>query len=203
MNRTVKPVALCTLLALLALSGCFGDDPDPDPIVEEPAPPVTATSVTPLAETVLVSAPEHRIAEFMVSRNPNDPDHLITAYGDYDSPGGVLNCAFSVSFDGGATWAVSEPVPEFSKPALQFDGWVDFDEWGGVHATCIEQVGPEAGSTEAWPYYFNSADGGLTWSQALHVPTDPPTRSTDKTVLGVGRDGTVYVGLSGLVGMSK
>lgn len=200
MSRTA--FAIVCMLSALAVAGCLGG-PEAEPFPEPQPTPARISAIKPLADTVLVSAPEHRIAEFMVNRNPNDADHLITAYGDYDSPGGVLNCAFSVSFDGGASWTVSEPVPDFSKPSLQFDGWVDFDEWGGVHATCIEQIGPDAATAEAWPYYFNSADGGLTWSQALHVPTDPPTRSTDKTVLGVGRDGTVYVGVSGLVGMTK
>lgn len=201
MNRT--PLAVACLLAALAFAGCFGGGDEPAPTPEPEPVPVRIATIKPLADTVLVSTPEHRIAEFMVNRNPNDPDHLVAAYGDYDSPGGVLNCAFSVSFDGGASWTVSEPVPDFSKPSLQFDGWVDFDEWGGVHATCIEQIGPDAATTEAWPYYFNSKDGGLTWSQAIHVATDPPGDSTDKTVLGVGRDGTVYVGVDGMVGMTN
>lgn len=138
----------------------------------------------------------------MVNRDPNDPDHLVTAFGDYDSPGGVLNCAFAVSFDGGATWTASEPVPGFSGPYLQFDGWVDFDEQGGVHAICIRQAGPGA-TTEAWPYYFRSADGGLTWTEAQHIPTQVPDDSTDKTVLAVGRDGTVYAAVSNLVGTTR
>lgn len=197
-----RAAALTALVGLLAAAGCLDDGPSETEGTGDQA-TGRISRIAPVADTVLVSAPEHRIAEFMVNRNPNDPDHLVTAYGDYDSPGGVLNCAFSVSFDGGASWTVSAPVPGFSSPHLQFDGWVDFDEWGGVHATCIEQVGDEAGTTEAWPYYFNSRDGGLTWSEAQHVPTDPPTRSTDKTVLGVGRDGTVYVGVSGLVGTTR
>lgn len=204
MPRDAQALATTALLALtlLASAGCLEGD---GPASEDPSTSAgpRLSSVTAAGERTLVSAPEHRIAEFMVNRDPNDPLHLVAAYGDYDSPGGVLNCAFSVSFDGGATWTVSEPVPGFSKPSLQFDGWVDFDEWGGVHATCIEQAPADAPGPEAWPYYFSSRDGGLTWGGAIHVPTDPPTRSTDKTVLGVGRDGTVYVGVSGLVGMTR
>jgi hypothetical protein len=198
-NKT--PVAIACLLAALAFAGCLADDAAPAPPQEQPG-PSAATAITALAEPVLVTLPEHRIAEFMVARNPNDPDHLVTAYGDYDSYGGVLNCGFSVSRDGGATWTVSEPIEGFSGPYLQFDGWVDFDEWGGVHAICLMQGGP--GSVqEAWPYYFNSADGGLTWTNVLHIPTEPAGRSTDKSVLAVGRDGTVYAAVSGLVGTTK
>lgn len=195
------PLALAAL-SCLAVAGCFGgDDPAPAP-PPEPEPAVPATSITALAETVLVTLPGHRIAEFMVQRNPHDVDHLVTAYGDYDSYGGVLNCGFAVSRDGGSSWTVSEPIAGFSGPYLQFDGWVDFDEWGGVHAICLMQGGP--GSTqESWPYYFNSADGGLTWTNVLHIPTAVPNDSTDKSVLGVGRDGTVYAASGGMVGTTK
>lgn len=192
------------LVLFVVASGCFGgSDGDDDAVdtVTPPAPPIS--TITPLAAQVLVSTPEHRIAEFMVARDPNDADHLVTAFGDYDSPGGLLNCAFAVSFDGGATWRVSDPVLGLSGPYLEFDGWVDFDEFGGVHAICIIQGGPGTIEPSAWPMYFHSADGGVTWSEAQHIPTDPPGRSTDKSVLGVGRDGTVYGAVSGLVGTTK
>jgi hypothetical protein len=194
-----RSLASFTLVLLVLLSGCFDGGSDAGPDTDQPVPPSAALAVTPLADTVLVSTPEHRIAEFMVNRNPNDPDHLVTAYGDYDSPGGVLNCGFAVSRDGGATWTVSSPIEGFSGPYLQFDGWVDFDEWGGVHGTCLMQGGP--GSVqESWPYYFSSADGGLTWTNVQHIPTDPEGASLDKGVLGVGRDGRVYVAVGGWVG---
>ena len=198
MTRT-GPVALA--LAVM-LSGCLGTTDADDATAEGGDPSVDVPSLTPLEEPVLVSPPGNRIAEFMVARNPHDPDHLVTAFGDYDSPGGVLNCAFAVSFDGGRTWRVSEPVPGFSGPYLQFDGWVDFDEHGGVHAICLRQAGPGA-TTEAWPYHFRSRDGGLSWGEAARIPTDPPERSTDKSVLGVGRDGTIYGAVSGMVGRSR
>jgi hypothetical protein len=197
LNRS--PFAVACLLAAFAVAGCFGGSDEAATPVEPRSPAVPITAIAPLGEPVLASLPEHRIAEFMVNRNPNDPDHLVAAYGDYDSYGGVLNCGFSVSRDGGATWTVSEPIEGFAGPYLQFDGWVDFDEWGGVHATCLMQGGPGS-VTESWPYYFNSADGGLTWTNVLHIPTDPDGASLDKGVLGVGRDGRVYVAVGGWVG---
>jgi hypothetical protein len=200
-NSVARPALGFLAAALLLSSGCLDASGPSGSEVRGDVPAVGA--ILALDDTVLVSAPGHRIAEFMVQRNPNDPDHLVTAYGDYDSYGGVLNCGFSVSFDGGASWRVSGPVPDLSGPYLGFDGWVDFDEWGGVHAICIQQVGPEAEQTEAWPFYFSSDEGGLTWSEAMRIPTDPPGRSTDKSVLAVGRDGTVYGAVSGLVGSTK
>lgn len=191
------------LVLLVALSGCFGGGSGPGDDDEPVTPKAPITAITPIGETVLVDLPGHRIAEFMVARNPNDPMHLITAYGDYDSPGGVLNCAFAVSRDGGKSWTVSDPIPGFGGPYLEFDGWIDFDEWGGVHGVCIQQAAKGAPDAQAWTYYFNSADGGMTWSAAQHIPTDPPTRSTDKSVVAVGRDGTVYAGTSGLIGTTK
>lgn len=187
----------------VALAGCSsGPEEGEAPQGGAADGPVGAPSATPDGEPTRVSTPGNRIAEFMVTRNPHDPDHLVTAFGDYDSPGGVLNCAFAVSFDGGSTWEVSEPVPGFSGPYLQFDGWVDFDGHGGVHAICLRQAGPEA-TTEAWPFYLHSTDGGLSWGEATRIPTDPPDRSTDKSVLGVGKDGTIYGAVSGLVGTSR
>lgn len=193
--RAFAALAAVTLLLTLAVSGCLGDEPGPEPGVGGPAPPLTANSITPLAETVLVSAPEHRIAEFMVNRDPNDPDRLITAYGDYDSPGGVLNCGFSVSTDGGRSWTVSSPIPDFSGPYLQFDGWVDFDEWGGAQGICLMQGGPGS-TTQSVAYYIHSADGGLTWEPPVVIP---PGGSTDKTTAVVARDGTVYLASSDMV----
>lgn len=191
----VSRSAALVAVVFVALSGCASDEPNDDGASLGPA---SISRIEALGDATLVSTPGNRIAEFMVARDPHDADHLVTAYGDYDSPGGVLNCAFSVSFDGGASWTVSEPVPGFSGPYLQFDGWVDFDKHGGVHAVCLRQAGPGA-TTEAWLYYFRSDDGGLTWSEAMQVPTEPPDRSTDKSVLAVGRDGTVYAAVSGLV----
>lgn len=195
----VRALPLLAVAVLLPLAGCLDDDSGPAPAGDEPSTPVSASSVTALAETVRVTLEGHRIAEFMVQRNPNDPDHLVTAYGDYDSYGGVLNCGFAVSRDGGESWTVSEPIEGFAGPYLQFDGWVDFDEWGGVHGTCLMQGGPGS-QTESWPYYFSSADGGVTWTNVQHIPTDPPGASLDKGVLGVGRDGRVYVAVGGWVG---
>ena len=186
-------------LAALLLSGCFnggGGHGTPDVIL------AAIPTLVPLGEPAHVSTPGHRVAEFMVNRDPNDPDHLVTAFGDYDSPGGVLNCAFAASFDGGRTWTVSKPVPGFSGPYLQFDGWVDFDERGGAHAICLRQGGP--GSTaQSWPFYVHSADGGLSWTEAQRIPTQVPDESTDKTTLAVGRDGTVYAAVSNLVGTTR
>lgn len=192
MNRAV---VLSALLTALLASGCLGSGKEPTPPTDDAPASLSATSLVPIADTVLVSAPDHRIAEFMVNRNPNDPDHLVTAYGDYDSPGGVLNCGFSVSVDGGRSWTVSEPIPGFSGPYLQFDGWVDFDEWGGVHGICLMQAGPGS-TTESVAYYIHSPDGGFTWKTPTVVP---PGGSTDKTAAAVGRDGTVYLASSGVV----
>lgn len=196
-------ILVALMLTVIGLAGCSNapapaDGPPADTAQEAAA----IAAAVPLAEPTLISTQGNRIAEFMVARNPHDPDHLVTAFGDYDSPGGVLNCAFAVSRDGGASWTVSDPVPGFSGPYLQFDGWVDFDEFGGVHAICLRQAGPGA-TTQAWPYHFRSADGGLSWSEAIRIPTEQPDRSTDKSVLAVGRDGTIYGAVSGLVGTSR
>lgn len=195
----MRAASAAIALAALLLSGCFGGGGDGGPSDGASA---AVPALTPLGQPVHVSTPGHRVAEFMVNRDPNDADHLVTAFGDYDSPGGLLNCAFAVSFDGGQSWTVSEPVPGFSGPYLQFDGWVDFDGHGGAHAICLRQAGP--GSTaEAWPFYLHSKDGGLTWGEARRIPTQAPDESTDKTTLAVGRDGTVYAAVSNLVGTTR
>jgi hypothetical protein len=197
---TPKAAAALAALAVAALllAGCLGGSPGGETEAVVPA----GVTLAALGAPTLVSAPGHRVAEFMVARNPHDPMHLVAAFGDYDSPGGVLNCAFAASFDGGQRWTVSDPVPGFSGPYLQFDGWVDFDGHGGVHAICIQQAGPGA-TAQAWPFHFRSADGGLTWGEARRIPTEVPDRSTDKTVLGAGRDGTLYAAVSNLVGTSR
>jgi hypothetical protein len=200
----MRQVVLALVAAALVLAGCLGSPSQPgtSATATMTTAPGSITALRPLAEATHVSTAGRRVAEFMVAQDPADANHLVTAFGDYDSPGGMLNCAFAASFDGGATWSVSSPVPGFSGPYLQFDGWVGFDRDGGVDAVCLRESGPGT-TTETWPYYFRSLDGGRTWSEAQHVPTDPATLSTDKTVLGVGRDGTVFAAVSNLVGTTQ
>ncbi|MBI2077160.1 MAG: exo-alpha-sialidase [Euryarchaeota archaeon] len=155
-----------------------------------PGVPSPITKVTALAEKVLVSPAGHRMAEFMVARNPLDANHLILAAHDYDHLGtGTMSCVLYVSKDGGASWKQSNPIPGLNRPHLQFDGWVSFDAKGVAHFVCLDydRFNP---APQTWAYYSNSADGGLTWAPATVVQ---PMGGCDKTSLHAARDGRVYL----------
>lgn len=195
--------ALALFLAL-ALAGCLTESGStstkkslggPDQKRPTSVPP-TISKLVPVAPQVLVSPAGHRMAEFMVARNPLDANHLILAALDYDSGTGTLACVLYVSRDGGATWAQSQPVPGLQRSHLQFDGWVSFDLKGVAHFICLDTAG-QTGQT--FPYYSHSTDGGTTWSPAVHIPTATDGQSTDKSSIHAGRDGTVYAAFSGQV----
>lgn len=166
-------------------------------------PPVTAatpvkpiTKLAPVAPQVLVSPAGHRLAEFMVARNPTDPNNLVLAAHDYDHLGtGTMSCVIYVSRDGGASWKQSGPIPGLNRPHLQFDGWVSFDMNGVAHFVCLDYNQPAP--PRSIPYYSHSTDGGATWAPAILV--QPIGGGCDKSALHAAVDGRVYIMCSGSI----
>lgn len=156
----------------------------------------TIEAIAAVAPQVLVSPEGHRMAEYMVARNPLDADHLILAAHDYDAGTGTLTCVLFVTRDGGLTWKQSQPIPGLDRPHLQFDGWVSFDRQGVAHYICLDTAGTQG---QTWPYYSHSTDGGDTWAPAVLIPTQTEGQSIDKSALIAASDGTVYAAFSGQV----
>ncbi|HLE47224.1 MAG TPA: sialidase family protein [Candidatus Thermoplasmatota archaeon] len=191
-------LAIAAAFLLLTLGGCLDDSGSASykkvaggkAAGAAPELPKPITAVTPIAPNVLVSPAGHRMAEFMVARNPLDANHLILAAHDYDHLGtGTLSCVLYVSRDGGASWKQSNPIPGLNRPHLQFDGWVSFDMSGVAHFVCLDydRFNP---APQTWAYYSNSDDGGMTWKPATVVQ---PMGGCDKTSLHAARDGRVYL----------
>jgi hypothetical protein len=151
------------------------------------------TALVGAEKQVLVSPPGHRLAEFMVAKNPKDPNNLVIGSQDYDSSAsGTMQCVVYVSKDGGATWAQSKPIPGLDRPHLQFDNWISFDQQGVAHLICLDY----ANGASTQPFYSNSADGGITWAPATQIQT---LGNCDKSALHAARDGRVYAACSSRV----
>lgn len=196
----MRRFAALWLLSAMVLAGCLGGTPtdadEPDDDSDAFAAPGPITAVTPVGEDVLVSPPGHRMAEFMITSNPLDPDHLALGVMDYDSGSGGLACVIYISHDGGKTWVESEKVPGLERPHLQFDQWVSFDRDGVLHYLCLDTAGNGEEALQTWPYYSYSEDGGTSWAPAVLIPRPG---SIDKSALIAGSDGRVYAAFSGYV----
>lgn len=187
------------MLACVAMAGCLSPGEGQAADVGGPGPTLTPPAFDDLvmvSDAALVSAPGHRMAEFMVTSNPNDPDHLALGVMDYDSGSGGLACLVYVSHDGGRSWSLSQKVPGLDRAHLQFDQWVSFDRDGVLHYICLDTAGNGQQALETWPYYSYSEDGGHTWQPAVLIPRPG---SIDKSALVAASDGRVYAAFSGYV----
>jgi hypothetical protein len=101
--------------------------------------------------------------ETMIAVNPNDPQHLVATWIDWDSPRGQRNAVFHArSLDGGATWQTAETtVPGGPGTWTRIDPAVTFDGLGNVFSIFST---PENLTDSVW--VLRSTDGGLTFTGA-------------------------------------
>jgi len=99
--------------------------------------------------------------EVSIALNPLNPNNLVSVSHRVDFNTGTLNCEFSSSFDGGATWGGDGVLidPLFTVPGFEGDPTVTFDAAGNAYYAC-----------DGFATGFNnivvhrSVDGGVTWT---------------------------------------
>jgi hypothetical protein len=166
---------LCLLVA-----GCFsrGDAPS-GPADADPLPPSALT----MSEARVSVSGDHRVGEFMVARDPGNPDHLVVAGYDFDSSQGPVFCNAYVTLDGAKTWQMVELRPG-DNGGWGGDPWVTIAPNGDVHLLCLT-VSTVAGASTV--YHYTSADGGLAWGPPAILPG-----FTDKEAIFANRAGDLF-----------
>jgi len=100
--------------------------------------------------------------EVSIALNPLDPNHLVSVSHRIDFFTGDVNCEFSRSLDGGATWGgdgvLSSPLFPV-LPSFEGDPTVTFDAAGNVFFACLGFAPPLNNLL-----VFRSTDGGVTWT---------------------------------------
>lgn len=198
-RKRTKALGLCVLVlagaALVgAATGIENDGKDgassrpgrPTPVLGDDGQP---PGFTVIGERVLVSTPNHRVSEFMVAVNPNDPQHLVVTAMDWDDASGGTACAAYVSRDGGRTWITSARIPGQDAPTSRWDPWAAVGPDGVAHLTCITP-------TSTHPFalaHTRSGDGGLTWAPLRDIPAAAPGNYRDKEAMLVTPTGRLIV----------
>jgi len=163
-------------------------------LVAVPLMAFSAPSLQIAGPQVRVGQAGHRLGEFSVARDPNDPRHLVTATFDLDHEAGGIGCVVYESFDAGAAWSSTGSIPGMQDGHAHLDPWTAIDGDGRTHLACIDN---EFAALSAAPYvpseYARRVDG--TWSENTTLPNlaGATFRNTDKLSLLADRRGHVYV----------
>lgn len=124
-----------------------------------------------------------------VAVDPLNPDHLVGVWQqDRYSNGAARGLATATSFDGGASWTSSPPLPvstctggEYSRAT---DPWVSFAPDGTVHQTALGVSGEAFTPTGASAILVSrSGDGGRTWAPPITLIRDPGDFFNDKQTI--------------------
>ncbi|MGH2829442.1 MAG: hypothetical protein ACRDJM_03055 [Actinomycetota bacterium] len=147
-----------------------------------------------VGQRVRVGTAGHRLGEFSVARDPNDPRHLVVGAMDLDHESGSIACVAYESRDAGATWASAGTIPGMQDGHAHLDPWVAIDPAGRVHLACLDN---EIDVTAASPYVPTeyARRVGTTWSSnhtMAHVG-GAARRNTDKLAMLADRRGHVYI----------
>jgi hypothetical protein len=112
--------------------------------------------------------------EVMLAIDPNNPQHLVATWMDWNGPrGGEATTAHGRSLDGGATWQTAiTGAPGVPPPIYRYDPSVAIDGLGNVFEFDANHYFGEG----AW--VFRSSDGGLTFTGGTLIE---PGVGTDKT----------------------
>lgn len=143
---------------------------------------------------VRVGQAGHRLGEFSVARDPNDPRHLVTAAMDFDHEDGGIGCVVYESRDAGTSWSGTGSIPGMQDGHAHADPWVSIDPAGRTHLACLDNEITAPNTSPYVPTEY-ARRVGETWSPNVtlaHVG-GRPRANTDKLALLADRRGHVYV----------
>ena len=124
--------------------------------------------------------------EPFVAVNPSNPRHIIVGANNWAAGNGRFEVSAYVSFDGGATWAASQPYIDRNAGRLNAaDPTVAFGQDGKVYFGFVAMT-PAQGAVAV----STSLDGGLTWSSQSWVTSF--TGAADKPAIAQA-NGRLYV----------
>jgi len=124
--------------------------------------------------------------EPFVAVNPNNSRHIVVGANSWISGNGRFDVFAYVSFDGGATWAASQPYIDRNASRLNAaDPTVAFGADGKVYFGFVA-LNPAAGAVAL----STSLDGGLTWSSQSWVTSF--ATAADKPAIAAS-NGSLYV----------
>ena len=183
---------LALLLLACACSGGGGGDSSSAPTPSSPTTTTTTVSgASPFSAACGGSGGNLFVnseVEPHVAVDPRDSGHLVGVWQqDRWSNGSSRGLLTGASFDGGATWTISQPafsVCEGGEFLRATDPWVTFGADGTVHQIAVASTGGvfADGSTSA-VLASRSTDGGRTWSAPTALIRDGTTAFNDKETI--------------------
>jgi hypothetical protein len=143
---------------------------------------------------VRVGTAGHRLGEFSVARDPNDPQHLVVGAMDFDHESGGIACVGFESRDAGATWTSAGTIRDMQDGHTHADPWVAIDPSGRVHLACLDSEITVPNTSPYVPTEY-ARRVGTTWSpnHTMEHIGGAPRRNTDKLAMLADRRGHVYI----------
>jgi hypothetical protein len=125
--------------------------------------------------------------EPFVAVNPNNANHMVVGANNWLVGDGHFEVFAYVTFDGGRTWAASQPYIDRNASRINAaDPTVAFGPNGDVYFAFVA-LSPAQGAVAV----SRSADGGLTWSSQMWATSF--AMGADKPALAVGGNGNLYM----------
>jgi hypothetical protein len=125
--------------------------------------------------------------EPFVAINPNNPNHMVVGANNWLVGDGHFEVFAYVTFDGGRTWAASQPYIDRNASRINAaDPTVAFAPNGDVSFAFVA-LSPAQGAVAV----SRSADGGLTWASQMWATGF--SMGADKPALAVGGSGNLYL----------
>lgn len=132
--------------------------------------------------------------------NPNNPQHIVTAWMSWIDFANQFQIKTRTSFDGGQTWSNPALLPHTVSGYSSADPTLDFNQNGDVFAAYIDFTGTTPPVTGGI-FLCHSTDGGLSWGTPREVvntsfdgtkwPIDRPWLAVDRSPGPTG--GNIYV----------
>ncbi len=180
---------LAVLLLACACSGGGGGSSTPAP--SSPATTATVSGASPFSAACGGSGGNLYVnaeVEPHVAVDPRDSTHLVGVWQqDRWSSGAARGNVSGVSFDGGASWTITQPafsVCEGGEFLRSTDPWVTIGPDGTVHQIAVASTGGvfADGSSNA-VLVARSTDGGRTWGAPTALIRDGPSAFNDKETI--------------------